>query len=145
MSPVAPNLRQFARRLLALEAAAPEASGSSDFAALRVCEKLRRHLTRLTGVAGFRSILGRVLALACDEAPWVTSLKVAPDGGLKGLEEIQAKVSRSALNQGGVILIAHLIGLLVTFIGEALTFNLVQEAWPDISKGDLKLLRGGRP
>jgi hypothetical protein len=30
-----------------------------------------------------------------------------------------------------------LIGLLVTFIGAALTARLVQEAWPELSSGDL--------
>jgi hypothetical protein len=29
------------------------------------------------------------------------------------------------------------IGLLVTFVGEALTARLVQEAWPELSSGDL--------
>ena len=30
-----------------------------------------------------------------------------------------------------VAIIAHLLGLLVTFIGEPLTLRLVGEAWPD--------------
>ena len=31
-----------------------------------------------------------------------------------------------------VAIIAHLLGLLMTFIGEPLTLRLVREAWPDV-------------
>jgi hypothetical protein len=34
-------------------------------------------------------------------------------------------------SDGGAILIAQLIGLLLTFIGEGLTLRLVQDVWPE--------------
>ncbi len=35
--------------------------------------------------------------------------------------------------EAAVAITAHLLGLLVTFIGEPLTLRLVREAWPDAS------------
>jgi len=32
---------------------------------------------------------------------------------------------------GGAVLVTQLLGLLVTFIGQALTLRLVRELWPD--------------
>ena len=40
--------------------------------------------------------------------------------------------SREA-GQGAEVLVAELLGLLVTLIGETLTLSLVREAWPDAS------------
>ena len=40
---------------------------------------------------------------------------------------------RTAGGEAAVAITAHLLGLLVTFIGEPLTLRLVREAWPDAS------------
>ena len=38
---------------------------------------------------------------------------------------------------GGAAVVAHLLGLLVTFIGEPLTLRLVADAWPDADVNEL--------
>src|ERR1039458_549658 len=38
--------------------------------------------------------------------------------------------------EGGIILIARLLGLLLTFLGEALTFSLLRNAWPGAAFDD---------
>jgi hypothetical protein len=121
MSPAA--LSDFARRLIALEGAGPGAAG-------RVCDRLRQPLARLAGVAGFRSLLSRAVALAKAEDGALHAVRVREDGTLEGMP-----------GAGGAV-VAHLLGLLVTFIGEPLTRQLVSEVWPGAGGPDG--LAGGR-
>jgi hypothetical protein len=126
-----PESRHLAQRLLAYEAVAGESSEPAESAAFRVCAKLRRPLTTLAGVAGFRSLLSRALTLARAEAPSLSAVQVAADGSVKGLDELASQTDKEQARDGGVILIAQLIGLLRTFIGEGLTSRLVQDVWPE--------------
>jgi hypothetical protein len=41
------------------------------------------------------------------------------------------QIDKGQARDGGAILIAQLIGLLLTFIGEGLTLRLVQDVWPE--------------
>jgi len=128
-----PESRRLAQRLLAYEAVAGENSEPAESAAFRVCTKLRRPLITLAGVAGFRSLLSRALTLARAEAPSLSAVQVAADGSLKGLDELepQIDIDKEQARDRGTILIAQLIGLLLTFIGEGLTLRLVQDVWPE--------------
>ena len=119
------------------ESAAAKPAGVNNSPAFRVCEKLRQPLTRLAGVAGFRSLLSRALALANDEVRWMKAIHVRADGSLEGLDEAQAQLSETEIADGEIVLIAQLIGLLATFIGEELTLRLVQESWPDAAFDDM--------
>ena len=123
--------RRLAQRLLAYEAVTGENSEPAESAAFRVCAKLRLPLITLAGVAGFRSLLSRALTLARAEAPSLNAVQVAADGSLKGLEGLASQTDKEQARDGGAILIAHLIGLLLTFIGEGLTLRLVQDVWPE--------------
>ena len=91
-------------------------------------DELRRPLSTLAGTAGFRSLLMRALTLAKREAEVLDGVQVKEDGSLEGLngEETEA----------GVVLIAHLVGLLETFIGESLTLRLLNDIWPNLSGVD---------
>ena len=51
--------------------------------------------------------------------------------GVPGLDEIKHDKDTEELEMGGVVLVAHLLGLLATFIGESLTLRLARDAWPD--------------
>jgi hypothetical protein len=121
-------VRDLARRLLSFESTAENLSDANTFAALIVSEKLRRPLSTLAGTAGFRSLLMRALTLAKREAEVLDGVQVKEDGSLEGLngEETEA----------GVVLIAHLVGLLETFIGESLTLRLLNDIWPNLSGVD---------
>ena len=134
---VTPKLKAFARRLMAYETAATKPARAHNSAAFRVCEKLRQPLSRLAGVAGFRSLLSRALALTNDEARWMKAIHVKADGSLEGLEEAKSQLSESEIAEGEVVLVAQLIGLLITFIGEELTLRLVQDSWPDAPFDDM--------
>ena len=126
-----PQTRDLALRLLAYEDAAGKASEPTEFAAFRVCAKLRQPLTTLAGAAGFRSLLSRALTLARAEAPSLSAVQVAADGSLQGLDELRPQVDADQTREAGIILITQLIGLLLTFIGEGLTLRLVQDVWPE--------------
>ncbi|MBZ5687562.1 MAG: hypothetical protein LAP86_21300 [Acidobacteriia bacterium] len=123
--------RHLAERLLAKEAVTGENSEPTESAAFRVCAKLRGPLITLAGVAGFRSLLSRALTLARAEAPSLGAIQVAADGSLRGLDELASQTDKEQARDGGAILIAQLIGLLLTFIGEGLTLRLVQDVWPE--------------
>ena len=126
-----PQTRDLAQRLLAYENASGKTSEPTEFAAFRVFERLREPICTLTGVAGFRSLLSRALTLARAEAPSLSTVQVAADGSLKGLDELEPQIDQKEVRDGGAILIAQLIGLLLTFIGEGLTLRLVQDVWPE--------------
>jgi len=134
MSP--PVSLQLARRLLTYEAAVGKNSKSTESEAFRVCEKLRQPLCSLAGVAGFRSLLSRALALARAEAPSLSAVQVGADGSLKGLDELGLQNDKDLSKAGGAILIAQLLGLLLTFIGEGITLRLVQDVWPESALDD---------
>ena len=92
-----------------------------------VAEKLRRPLVTLTGITGFCSLLARALTLAKAQAPALNILQIEPDGSLIGFDNNKAQIE-----EAGVMLLAELLGLLVTFIGERLMLTLVSDAWPDL-------------
>jgi len=125
-----------ARRLLTYEAAAGKNSVSTESVAFRVCEKLRQPLCSLAGVAGFRSLLSRALTLARAEAPSLSAVQVGADGSLKGLDELGPQRDKDMSKEGGAILIAQLLGLLLLFIGEGMTLQLVQDVWPESALDD---------
>jgi hypothetical protein len=131
-----PESRHLAQRLLTYEALAGENSEAAESAAFRVCTKLRRPLITLAGVAGFRSLLSRALTLAKAEAPSLSAVQVAADGSLKGLDELASQTDEEQARDEGAILIAQLLGLLLTFIGEGLTLRLVEDEWPEAAVDD---------
>ncbi len=129
MNSVAPHLRLLAAQLLAMETDRGLAvDGTSAF---RVCGRLGVLLTKLAGAGGFRSLLSRALALARAEEPWLATVHVDPDGSLVGLEHHGH--NNDELLRWETALVAQLLGLLHVFIGEALTNQLLKEAWPDAS------------
>lgn len=131
-----PKLKESARRLLAHEAASDKSVGTNGSKAFRVCEKLREPLSRLTGIGGFRSLLSRALALAGAEIPWLRALHINAEGSLEGLETLDEKSDSRELAEGEVVLVSQLLGLLVTFIGPALTLQLLRDIWPKMNDLD---------
>lgn len=131
MSLATPPLRSLALRLLASES---ETGAEANVAsAVRVCEKLGAIISKLAGAAGYRSLLARALVLAQAEVPWLMTVSILPDGKLAGFEGDEAGAVSDPMRRGGAILIAQLLGLLHTFIGEPLTLQLLKEAWTDVS------------
>lgn len=136
---ITPEVKALASRLIAYEAGTAKSTDAEKTASFRVCEKLRRPLSRLAGVAGFLSLLSRALALASGEVRWLKAIHINADGSMEGLDEAQAQLPQDKIAEGEIVLVAQLIGLLVTFIGKELTVRLVQEAWPDAAFDDMQV------
>jgi hypothetical protein len=69
--------------------------------------------------------------LAKAEAPCLGAMQVMVDGSLQGLVQPESQSQEHQEDEAGVILLAELLALLITFIGETLTLRLVQDAWPE--------------
>jgi hypothetical protein len=128
----APEMRDLAHRLLTYEAGADKASEPMESPTIRVYEKLRQSLGEFVGTAGFQSLASRALTLARPETPSLGATQIAADGSLQGLSEIenQFDINKEQAGEGGIVLIARLLGLLRLFLGEALTLSLMRSAWP---------------
>ena len=132
MSPAAASMRNLAGRLIAHEAKETKSSGAKSTATFPVCEKLRPRLTALVGTTGFNALLSRALALARPEVPWLRAVHVNADGSLKGLSDLDTQVDPAQIIRGRLALLANLLSLLVAFIGEKLTLQLMREVWPKL-------------
>jgi hypothetical protein len=126
-----PETLDLARRILAFEAIEGKRSEPIQSAAVLVYEKLRLHLCALAGVAGYQALLSRALTMARTEAPSLGAVQVTADGYLQGLSELQ--IDKDHAQEGEVILLAQLLGLFLSFIGEALTLRLVQDVAPHLT------------
>jgi hypothetical protein len=114
-----------------------------ESATLGVYEKLRQSLSAFAGVAAFESLAFRALTQAKSEAPSLWAVKVTEDGSLQGLGEFEPQidvdkdlVGKFPAGEGGIILIARLLGLLLIFLGEALTLSLLRVTWPGATLDD---------
>ena len=114
----------WAQSLLAAEALNNLESTSHMPVALRVSERLRVYLTRVIGAEGFIAMQRRALALARTNVPSLQTVTVAADGRLEGFEELGG-----AMDGPASALTAHLLELLVIFIGESATLRLVSDAF----------------
>lgn len=139
MSRAFPTMRIFAKRLMALEAGGNKSYRTKILIGFHVCVKLYPNLAVFMGKTGFHALLSRSLALAIIEFPWLRTVRVKDDWSLDGLEELQTQIGQDELFNGGVALLAHLLELLVTFIGEVFTVRLVRVVWPKVLIDDLDL------
>jgi hypothetical protein len=125
----APEMRDLAHRLLTYEADAGSGSEPTRSPTLRVYEKLRHSLIEFVGISGFQSLATRALTLTRPEAAGLGVLRIASNGSLEGLDEIDTHSDMVRGGDVGVLLIAHMLGLLRMFLGEALTLSLLRIAW----------------
>jgi hypothetical protein len=134
MEPMLPpqKTRDLARILVATEAGAGTTSPQPGLAAVRVYNRLRRQLGAPVGVDGFQALAFRALALARSESPRLRAVRITANGDLRGLGEVEAQAEE--IGESGIILIAQLLGLFLTFLGEATTLRLIE---------DLRLQVGG--
>ena len=119
--------RDLARNLVASEADASTTPLQSGPATVRVYERLRRQLGAPVGVDGFRAIASRALALAKSESPRLSAVQITANGGLHGLGEVESEMTADEDGEAGIILIAQLLGLFLTFLGEATTLRLIED------------------
>jgi hypothetical protein len=104
--------------------------------AFRAIDRVRPHLSLLMGRSGLQALLARALKLATAEVPWLSAVRVVADGELEGLAAAKATLNSADFFEGEVVLLAQLLGLLVGFIGPALTLRLISQIWPQLLFSD---------
>ena len=116
---------------------APEPATLADAAEL-ACQKLCRRLARLVTVAGYQALLARALHLARGEFPFLEGVQAGAieDPCLDGLRARLEGVDPATIRDALTAVLAGVIGLLVTFIGEDLALRLVRDVWPDAPFGE---------
>lgn len=121
-----PMIRDWACRLIASEVDADPPSAQTELATVRVYEKLRRQLCAPVGVDGFQALASRALSLAKSQSPRLSAVQVTANGGLRGLGEVEFQMGTDEDGEVGIILIAQLLGLFLTLLGEAATVRLIE-------------------
>ena len=119
--------RDLARSLVASEADANTTSLQAEPATVRVYERLRRQLGAPVGVDGFHLLASRALTLARSESPRLSAVQIMANGGLLGLGEVESQSGADDDGEAGIILIAQLLGLFLTLLGEATTLRLIED------------------
>jgi hypothetical protein len=79
------------------------------------------------GTDGFQALASRALALAKSESPRLSPVQITANGGLRGLGEVESQTDGDDDGEVGIILIAQLLGLFLTLLGEATTLRLIED------------------
>src|SRR3954447_19970081 len=129
MSTVGSERLDLAARILALEA---KAHGGAEprLLAQNAIKRLHDIMFPLIGTAGFRALLVRAHHLAKREHGSVGSLVVAPASS-PNLVPARADDGPSLTDDAVTALLAALLDLFCTFIGEELTLRQVHHVWTD--------------
>ena len=133
--PIRQKTRDLARSLVAREADASTTTLHAEPATVRVYERLRRQLGAPVGNDGFQALASRALALAKSESPRLSAVEVTANGGLRGLSEVDSQTEADEDGETGIILIAQLLGLFLTFLGEATTLRLIEDLRLQVDAG----------
>jgi len=127
-----PTINDWARKLIASETDPGSANAQTGLATLRVYEMLRLQFRAPVGVDAFQALASRALSVAKSQSPGLSAVSVAADGGLRGLGEVEAPLNVGEDGEVGVILIAQVLRLFLTLLGEAATIRLIEDAPPGV-------------
>jgi hypothetical protein len=130
-----PMIRDWASKLIASEADADSTSLETELATVRVYEKLRKQLSEPVGVDAFQALASRALSLTKSRFPGMSALNVTTSGGLRGFGEADAPLSTDGDVEVGTILIAQMLRLVLSLLGEAATVRLIEDAplWMEVN------------
>jgi hypothetical protein len=121
-------IHDWARRLIASEVDADPSSAQTELATLRVYEKLRQQFCAPVGADAFQALVSRALSLAKSQFPSLSAVSVTANGGLRGLGEVETPLSTVEDGEVGIVLIAQMLRLFITLLGEAATVHLIEDA-----------------
>ena len=103
-------------------------------AAVRVFDKLSRRLAVLITPIGAEALLARAVHLSRATYPFLDHVEAKPKGTslIATLQAAAANVEPSQAQEGFVLVLGTLVGLLESFIGKDLTFRLLRDVWPEL-------------
>jgi hypothetical protein len=132
--------RGLARRVLARRAGAAVDATAVASAASRAYDGLARVLAPVIGDIGVAAMTGRALHLTRREYAWLPSRTPTPADDptfTQVIDVLKRQDDPAVAAEAAAAILATIIGLLATFIGEPLAARLVQQAWPDaVSSAD---------
>ncbi len=132
MSHTSNRMRYLAERIIQQEAAERGLPSTQFQMSVAVIQKMRPQLVDLMGNTGFHALVSRSLMLAKAEMPWLAGASLNKEGNLEGFEDSHEPADSESISKGGSIMLASVLGLLSSFIGELLTMQLVLEVWPKL-------------
>lgn len=121
--------RSLATALLAHEGAAGDAEARGH-AAGRVYDKLHAHLAPLLGKTGVELLLVRSAKLVQGELAFLSESSIL--GGADDLRDRLRQPAPALALESATDLFANFFGLLMNFIGERLTNQILRTAWPTL-------------
>jgi hypothetical protein len=65
--------------------------------------------------------------MAKSQSPRLSAVQVTANGDLRGLGEVESQTDPDENGEAGIILIAQLLGLFLTLLGEATTLRLIED------------------
>jgi hypothetical protein len=123
-----PMVSEWARKLIASEADADPTAAQAEPATLRVYQRLRLQFRAPVGVDAFQALASRALSVAKSQVPGLSAMSVTSNGGLRGLGEGESPLNLGEDGEVGIILIAQMLRLFITLLGEAATVRLIEDA-----------------
>jgi hypothetical protein len=123
-----PMINNWARKLIASEVDANSTATQTELATLRVYEKLRQQFRAPVGVDAFQALASRALSLTKSQFPRLNAVNVTANGGLHGLGQVEAPLPLGEDGEVGITLIAQMLRLFLTLLGEAATVRLIEDA-----------------
>jgi hypothetical protein len=125
-------VRRLALKVLAHHAGPDTGSEALAVAARRAYDDLARVSAQLVGHAGVEALTGRALHLAQQQYPWLVHRREGeqPEGPFAQVIVCLKRQDPAVAAEAAGAVFVILAGLLVTFIGESLTTQLLQKAWP---------------
>ena len=120
------------QRLAALLVDLELAAGGTD-ASSRVYQRAFDELAPIIGARGVRGIFARALELVQRTEPALDGLVAAedPKAAACTLDACLARAPAQVARKAAHALYTAFFGLIVTFVGTALTIQLLRAAWPD--------------
>jgi len=100
--------------------------------------KLGPPLETLMGRGGFKMLLQNALTLSQREMPWLLDVRCKNDGSFEGFEQV-GEINREDFIKGQRHLLAHILRLLVRFIGPGMTRAIVLDSWSQVADHDVEL------
>ena len=141
MGTPAPNLEEVARRIVQHEAGGLSDPAASAAAVERACAGLKDDLADLLGAGGVAALFRRALHLAQRDYPVLAgvSASTGPAVCFAGLAEALAAGTDDGAAAASAGLLTHLLGLLVTLLGEELGMQPVHKLWPQMASSGTEI------
>jgi hypothetical protein len=117
------RLKSFVQLLLTLEAGGSLNHDQLIKSSESISQKLSEHLSKRIGRVGYETLLERAVALSAADFPHL-EFKNLTSPGVAGEDSIAAATA----------LHSRILELLTTFIGDDLTFRILQTIWPELAK-----------